>query len=164
MQQRTKVQHLSVKYRLCLQLAIFTTVFTLSGCSQDTQMQEVIEPPPPSTPLQEVSMGSWGSMSFNDLNGYVQGLYEIELYPFFKFDAHIILKRIDLSGQPILEMTASCLTNATVMEYPNNIVVVSNGMTTYGYRIFEGSAILAETDSLPSSYVRLALENVWSDS
>lgn len=137
----------------------------LSGCLAEPEEAEA-EPvlPPLSTQMDSCSLGSWGIASFSTFNGYVSDDVSIQLFPYFDTQPHITMKRLNLSGQPLLERLDTCLPGSVVIDHGDGIYTVSDGFTTYGYRSFGESVVLAETSDIDADYVVLALRYVWLDS
>ncbi len=127
----------------------------LSACNAST---EEVELPPLSAQSQSYEMDGWRVDSFGVFCGYVQLSEELEVHPYFDLPQHITMRKIDLSGKPFLELTETCFTESVSQTY-GDVTVVSNGVKTYGYRSFGDVAIVAETDTLPMGYVRIALEH-----
>ncbi len=133
---------------------ILCSILLLSGCGQPEE--PVL--PPLSARQDSFAMDGWEITSFSPFCGYVQLAEVLNIYPYFDMNPHISMKVITLSGNPFLELTDTCVEGGETVTY-DDLTLVTDGVVTYGYRIFGDKALVANTDSLPMGYVRLALEH-----
>lgn len=141
-------------------LILLLCMLLLNGCGKE-EVEEVILPvePPVSEQASEGVFDGYTITAIGPVCGFIDYGDSLEIYPYYDSVQHITIEKILLSDLPYWEtIKDSQSETAVISEYDNYSMITTVDGTTYGY--YEESdnwAIIAYSDTLPSSYVKAVM-------
>lgn len=127
----------------------------LVGCSAKEPEPELPQTPPLST---QADVWTWGDITVGgvgSLTGFLETSEGLEIHPFYDNPKHILVKRIIISEQGFWDTLCKSSDDLDVTTLDNFSIITMPSGTSYGYwEISNDKAIIFESSSLPSSYVK----------
>lgn len=140
----------------------------LSGCGDTSESESVSDTNATyevlSDQADQYTFKDFTVKSFNPFSGYAISGDRLLVHPVFNLNPHIEIEEILLSDTGYWDtVLSSCMPTGSLLYDGEFQIYHTDYGETYGYKQCGDKAILAYTDSLPSGYVKIVMENITYD-
>lgn len=139
-------------------------IILLTGCGSSVE-EDVVYTPPLTETYDTVSIENVQIDKIGSYSGYVQlSDRSVEIHPYYDLSECVTVTSILLSDRSWWDGIVSDFGDTIeVIDYDTFSVFTAPNGVTYGYMpCGDEYAIVAETSTLPSSYVRLVMSKIWT--